>query len=172
MVQTKGQIVENSNLLFRLHHQRFYRNKDMRQTYTHSNSNNPEMIFRLTPLIILFFLKLFQIVFFILYGYSAISLSNLPIFRWPFLTFLHNALIFLFEVMYLFSDSFILYSNFFRLLFLFPIQTSLLCFPLKQCIKRSLGFQNSSLKTYLYDLLYLILYNLSYRCKFFPILFL
>lgn len=24
MVQTKGQIVENSNLLFRLHHQRFY----------------------------------------------------------------------------------------------------------------------------------------------------
>lgn len=24
MVQTKGQIIENSNLLFRLHHQRFY----------------------------------------------------------------------------------------------------------------------------------------------------
>lgn len=37
MVQTKGQIIENSNLLFRLHHQRFYPKEFKNTNGTFSN---------------------------------------------------------------------------------------------------------------------------------------
>lgn len=42
MVQTKGQIIENSNLLFRLHHQRFYPKEvvTMFITYLYTFVNN------------------------------------------------------------------------------------------------------------------------------------
>lgn len=41
MVQTKGQIVENSNLLFRLHHQRFYPKEFVKEDY----SNIPQYFY-------------------------------------------------------------------------------------------------------------------------------
>ena len=45
MVQTKGQIVENSNLLFRLHHQRFYPKefKEDLHTYVCLTENQMQM---------------------------------------------------------------------------------------------------------------------------------
>ena len=38
MVQTKGQIIENSNLLFRLHHQRFYPKEFIVLFHSYQNS--------------------------------------------------------------------------------------------------------------------------------------
>ena len=42
MVQTKGQIVENSSLLFRLHHQRFYPKEFFTEKEYYEGHINPD----------------------------------------------------------------------------------------------------------------------------------